>query len=174
MWLRKFNQVFIFTVLSFFLFSSCTEDTPELLTVQRTIDQVKNDWRYYGFSYYFDEYQPNQEILDSIKDRFDPSVHKFLLFTSPSCYSCGQMDTLLPYTAKIIKTAQFSDDDYHLFDTPNIAASHPFDTLIILKSLPSVFTLNEEKIYSVLDTFYLKQQDDPNITLEEIILESLR
>ncbi len=172
---NEFSKKIMIILVSFiFLFAACNDDTADLATVQRTIDEINVDWRYYGFSFYFEEYKPDIDLLDSIKENFDPSIHKLLLYTSPSCFSCGQMDSLLPFVAKIIKSAQLSDTSYFLFDTPNIQASHPFDTLIILKSIPSVFTLSGGTIFSVLDTFLHQQEESENVRLEEILIEALR
>ncbi len=159
-----------------FLINSCSDEDIQTSVVHKTVDEIINDWRYYGFGIYFDKYNPSENYLDSIDKHFDPEIYKFILYTSPSCFSCGQMDSLLPQTSKILKASKLPDTTYILFDTPGISSSHPYDSTIFLKKLPSAYLLNSgtNDIFSILDTFRIRKENEINTSLEQIMYEFLK
>lgn len=178
MLLNKDKLLLVIFLIPFILIvKSCTnEENIQTSTVPKTIDEIVNDWRYYGFKIFYNAYYPSENYLDSMNKYFNPTIHKFILFTSPSCFSCGQMDSLLPQTAKIISLSEIPDSSYVLFDTPNINSSHPYDGIIFLKDLPSVYLLNSgtNDIYSVLDTYEIRKANSINTSLEQIMYEFLK
>lgn len=171
----KLTEKIMILILMSVFFYGCSEETNSSATLT-TLEELKKDWRYYGFEIFYNEYQPDQAYLDSIADIFDTKRHLFLFYTSPSCYSCGQMDKELPYAVKVIESASLVEGAYELYDTPNIKASHPHEDILKLNNLPSVYVINEGTVYSILDTLQARRNRfiDSLITLEMILYESIR
>ena len=169
------NKIILFALfLLLFLFSCSVE--PEISDAgEVSIEEIIESYNYYGFKVYYNEYEPHQEYADSIKMLFKPETHKYILYTSPSCFSCGQTDSLLPYACKVIRNIGLNDSCFYLFDTPKVSSGHPFDTIINLERLPSAYVKKADEIYSLLDTLRVRRnQSDDYIPIEQIMLELIK
>ncbi len=177
MLIKKTNHFFIiFCVFSIsILLYSCGVEQEDDDATQVDVEDLLQDYNYYGFKFYYEEYEPSQIYMDSIKISFKPDKHKYILFTSPSCFSCGQTDSLIPYASKVIKLIGLNDSCHYLFNTPKVNSAHPFDTIINLERLPSAYVRNGDDIHSLLDTLRVRRnQSDNYIPIEQVMFELLK
>jgi hypothetical protein len=125
------------------LLYSCSDNSVDTSASLITKDGVFNSLNYNGFSTYYDKYTPNDSLVNEISLKFDESKIKFLIFISPSCYSCGKMDTKVPYMLKVLFASKISESNYEIYDTPSINSDHPYTNMISLKELPSAYLMND-------------------------------
>jgi|DewCreStandDraft_4_1066084.scaffolds.fasta_scaffold00565_17 hypothetical protein len=154
---------------------SCSTQESEYNTERMTLEQIRTDWRFYGFDIYYQQYRIDSALLSEFKTSFNPNNFKFLFFTSPACYTCGKLDSLIPFALRIIKEAGFSDSCFEIYHTPALNAHHPYETKLKLTAIPSAFSFDRNvKFYSIIDTYRIRKIDSASLKLENILIESVK
>lgn len=168
------KKVYFLLVISIILFSCSTQES-EYNSEKMTLDQIRTDWRFYGFDIYYQNYKVDSLLLNEFKNSYNPANFKFLFFTSPACYTCGKLDSIIPFALKIIKSAGFYDSCFEIYNTPIKTAHHPYETILKLNDVPAAFSFDRKtKFYSILDTFYKRRVDDATLKLEQVLIESVK
>lgn len=168
------KKVYFLIAISFLLVSCSTQES-EYNSEKITLDQIRNDWRFYGFDIYYSNYKVDTLLLNEFKSTYNPVNFKFLFFTSPACYTCGKLDSIIPFALKIIKSAGFNDSCFEIYNTPIKTAHQPYETILKLNDVPSAFSFDRNtKFYSILDTFYSRKVNDASLKLEQVLIESVK
>ena len=108
-----------------------------------------------GYTWYDDQfniYQPNQDKIKEIVQKFNPAVDKFVLYVKPSC-SCVGTQQQFPAFMKILISSNVPDSCYSVYAMNNAANLHPYMNVYKVNEVPSFFLMkNGIPVYSVSDT----------------------
>lgn len=130
-----------------------------------------------GFSWYYEEkqkYQPEDEVIEKIKQNYDDENHDFYLFVKASC-TCPGNHNYFPKFMKTLETAGIDQSDYTVYAMSNEENEHPFVDQITIKDLPAFFVVKQGiPVYSVLDSFLLDQIYDMEKPIEEYVLNGVK
>ncbi len=168
------KKLFILPLVLLFLIACSSEN--EYKTEKLTLSQLKSLPYYQSFNVFWDKYLPLEDIVDSIKTNFETSKYKLVLFISPSCYSCGQADSISPYILKAINQTEISESAYEIYSMPNYKSSHPYDEIIHLSNLPTFWLLkNNLPVNCVSDSFNIHKEIFPESQkrIENFLYEAL-
>lgn len=166
----------LLVAVAFIALSACSENSvsptdAELTTVSK-LEATP------GFGWLTDElnnYQPNQDYIDQIRNSFQPSTQKFLIFVKPSC-SCVGTHQQFPAFVKTMMAAGIPDSCYQIYAMTALSSVHPYQNMINLKQIPSFILMNNQQaVYSVEDTITTRSGMVPveNNTVEAVVAESL-
>jgi hypothetical protein len=131
-----------------------------------------------GYTWYddqFKQYQPKQEKLNEIIQKFKPSVDKFIIYVKPSCSCAGTLQQF-PAFMKILISSNIPDSCYSVYAMNSASNIHPYSSMYKVNEIPSFFLLkNGAPVYSVSDTLtkLTVNNETSTITLEELISASL-
>ncbi len=129
-----------------------------------------------GYQWYdieVENYQPDSNIVNQIKDKFDPALDSFVLYVKPSC-SCPGTQQQFPAIMKVFNSAGIPSTNYKIYSMSSEMTKHPFESIFKVNELPSFFLMRSSNaIYSISDTFYLRQTTGNSKSLENFVLEAL-
>lgn len=172
----KSIKLFLLGTISFFLWN-CSENEAITDAIPYKIDEINKMPGYGWFYEEYSKYQVDTNLLNEIRKFYNPSVHKILLFTMPSC-SCPNLKyKRFPQFYKILQNVGISNDQIEFYSMSSIRSRHPYDSLLLITSLPSFYILKQNKpIYSITDTldFNIYYGKTYPIKLEELLLEGLK
>ncbi len=174
-YIEIYNEKLSIIPLVLLLLIACNSES-EYKTEKLTISQLKSMPYYQTFNVFWDKYAPLEEMVDSIKTHFDTSKYKLVFFLSPTCYSCGNADSLSPYLIKSIYQAEISESAYEIYSMPNYKSSHPYDEIIHLTNLPTFWLFkNNLPVNCVSDSFKIHKETYPESTkrIETFLYEAL-
>lgn len=164
----------IFAVL--LLMSSCTENPIKVETQKLTLEDIKTSPSYSGFNFYFEGFHSKQTAISQISSSFNNGTHRFVFFLSPSCFSCGRIDSLSPRLVKILTDALIPTTSYEIYSMQNYKSEHPYIDKINLKILPEMWILKGGvPVYNVTEAImeFVFANPTENINYEEFVLEGL-
>lgn len=170
----KRTILFVFSI-SILLISCVTEEEPAVVS-KLTVSELQIATGYEWFQIRVDEYIPSQAVIQNIKQSFDTTKHKFVIFAKPSC-SCEVQQKIFPQSMKVIFEAGISEQYFEIYSMPRITLDQPYSSVYTVMYLPAV-VLFEHGIpkYSVIDTINKIKMyyPDSTIIIENQILESLK
>jgi hypothetical protein len=138
-----------------------------------SIDQVRNSPEYFWFDTDYNSYNIDNSIINDIKQVFDSSHHKIIILPTPSCL-CGSKYTYFPKLIKIFDSAGIRPSNYELYAVSEVTFDYPFSNIYKVDELPTAIILKDGNfVYSIYDSLKKSELSNPNITMEEIVLNGL-
>jgi hypothetical protein len=135
-----------------------------------TMVQVRNSPEYFWFANDYESYNIDNSFINDIKQVFDSSHHKIIILPTPSCL-CGSRYTYFPKLIKIFDSAGISDFNYELYAVSEVTFDYPYSNIYKVEELPTAIILKDGNfVYSICDSLKKAELLNPNITMEEIIL----
>ena len=169
----KKNISVLFLIFITMLMVACEETTaPEHKAVQMTKSELSETIGYTWFNGYWNYYQTNDSLTQIIDTTINRNIHKFVLFIEPEC-SCKELVKEPAYIVKVLDNSNINEDNYELWGMGSVDAEHPYENILNIKKLPFIGLMrNDDFVYSILDSF-IKFKAYRNVSLEQVILESL-
>lgn len=173
--MRTFKSLIIILAISFF--NSCTNNDTILDAVPYKIDDLNKLPGYGWFYEEYDKFQVDTNLIKQIEQVYNPAVHKIIIYSMPSCACPGLKYTRFPQFYKILQFAGINTSNIELYSLSSIRSRHPYDSMIVLSTLPSFYVFKQSKVvYSIIDTldyniYYGKPYP---IKLEELLYEGLK
>lgn len=156
--------------------TSCDDSTVQEDAVLMTVEELAVTPGYTWFNTEYELYQPDQTVIDQIKELYSIDDHDFLIFVQPSC-SCPGTHRLFPKFVKSMNISGIDESEYKIYSMSSTSTHTPYDTMLTINRLPAFFVLkNGQPIYSIIDTIdynYLHDILYPN-KIEEYLLEALK
>ncbi|NLO18661.1 MAG: hypothetical protein GX121_02085 [Ignavibacteria bacterium] len=168
----KYYIIFAFSIL---VLLACNSET-EYKTEKLSLSQLRALPYYQTFNIFWDEYNPLENIVDSVKQKFDIGKHKLIVFTSPTCYSCGNADSLSAFLLKTVYLAEIPETVYEIYSMPNYKSSHIYSDIVHLESLPAFWLFkNNMPAACISDSFRTHKEAFPESQkrIEEFFNEAL-
>ncbi|MDX9790427.1 MAG: hypothetical protein WC313_08715 [Candidatus Kapaibacterium sp.] len=171
------KYIYALIILAAMIFiSACSENSTNITAEKVTVDQLATIPGYTWFNHEIDKYEPLPSVIQEIKETYNPSLHKFVVFMKPSC-SCPGKHLQSPGFMKVLQESDIDLNLVEFFTMSNLTNNHPYSEMIILKELPTIIVLKAtEPVYSVSDTLNSVNSPNstPNLTIENALLNALR
>jgi hypothetical protein len=164
-----------FTALALFI-SSCEDsgsatDEADILYLNTIQTQV-------GYTWFYEEanlYEPKLEVIEQIKQSFDPDHYFFLIYSQPSC-SCEQKQLAFPHFMKVLIDADIPEANFTIYSMQTEKTKHPHEDIVTITNLPEFYLLKDTivvmDIQKAMRDFIIAHPND-SITYEELILEAI-
>jgi len=157
-----------------FLLISC-ESNP-VSTTAELIDIVKLS-KTPGYQWYdleVQNYNPDINIVNEVKNVYNSSKHKFVIMVKPSC-SCPGTQKQFPAIMKTFNLAGITQSNYLIYSVSSERTKHPYEKHFKINELPSIILMQDSlPVYSIADTFYIQRNLGSNKPLEYYLLEALK
>lgn len=170
------KKIILAIIFSTAAFISCSENSTIPNALRYEFSEISNLPGYGWFNEEFEAYVIDSSKIDLIRQTYNPSVHKFLMFTRPSC-TCPGAHKRFPAVFKVLQAADIPLASMEFYSFSSTQSKHPYDSLITVSSLPAFIIMKSgQPIYSIADTMNFNtyyQIAYPN-TFEDIIYEGLK
>ena len=148
------------------VFISCSDENTNINAEKMTFEELEKTPGYTWFSFEIDKYEPENNVVLDIKEKFDPSKHRFILFVKPSC-SCPGKHLQSPGFVKTLENAGISIDKCEIFSMSSATNLHPYMDIIKINELPAIIVMKGDMpVYSVSDTVNKSLVYNPNASLK--------
>ncbi|MCO5252087.1 MAG: hypothetical protein M9949_11815 [Candidatus Kapabacteria bacterium] len=169
---------YILILLSVAFIMSCEDSSTQHTAQLMQLDNLVRTPGYSWFDIEYNAYEPNQQMLDEIKNNFDPQIHKFLVFLKPAC-SCPGTHKLFPAFVKGADLSGIPDANIEYYSMRSNRDAYHYSDLFTLNELPAFIILkNGQPIYSITDTMLTKTSIEyelnPNFPVELFIEDALK
>ena len=172
----KILKIMMILVIYLF-FVRCSDDNTVSDAIPYKIEDL-NKLPGYGWFYgEYDKYNVDTNTVKLIQQRYNPSIHKILIYSMPSCACPGRKYERFPQFYKILQSVGISNDQVEFYSLNSLRSRHPYDSVIIVTTLPAFYVIKQGKpVYSLADTmdyniYYGKPYP---IKLEELLLEGFK
>lgn len=167
-------------ILIIFALFGCNQSTePDKTAKYFTIDELSRTPGYYWFDIEYNAYNPDNSIIQGIKNAFEPDKHRFFFFMRPAC-SCAEPQKPFVHLIKSLREADIADSNIEIYSMDEVDYEHPYTSNFTLSTLPTYFVINIADtlpVYSLSDTLEYIKQVDPfkydTLKVEELLLEAL-
>lgn len=169
-------KVWTLAALMLAFLSSCSDDDNIRDATFLTLDELVNTPGFEWFLPEYNNYQPKQDIIDSIKTRITINHDLFILYMNPSC-ACTGTQKQFPAAVKILNQAGIDEPRLKVYSMYRPIDRHPYQALYNVRELPAIFTVRDSlPMYSIIDTLALYEYIYPNIQwkIEDIIFRALQ
>ncbi len=166
---------FIAVIALFIGLAACSDSPTIPNALNYEINKLSDIPGYSWFNDEYNDYSPNPALIQSIRESYNASTHKFVFFTRPSC-TCPGEHLSFPQVYKILQLAGIPDAAMEFYSMSSIRSKHIYDSGLTINSLPSFFVFKSgSPIYSLSDTL------NKSVTLglsypikyEEVLIEAL-
>lgn len=168
----------IIIIVSVILFTACQDNTPSpgvLMTKEKLLTVTMPGYQW--FSQVYNDYIPNDSIINLIKSEFDPTQDTIYIYSKPAC-SCGDDEAeSFAQLIKVLTVANIPEANYLIYSMSSVKSSQPYAKKFTLNQLPSyMVTYNGNAVYSIYDTVFVeKVKELPNIrSMEAYLLSALK
>lgn len=172
---NKFKLWILAGFISAFL-ASCSDNDNIRDAAFITIADMQLTPGFEWFSPEYNDYQPKQDIIDSIKTKITSNNDLFILYMNPSC-ACIGTQKYFPATVKILNQAGIDEPRLKIYSMYRAVDRHPYQARFNVISLPAIFTVRDSlPVFSIMDTLALYENIYPNFDwkIEDIILKAMQ
>ncbi len=161
--------ILLFIVMS--IIYSCSEN-PVIDAEIMDAEELKN---LPGFSWYefeLNSYVPFDTSITAIKSKFNPNTDKFLVYVKPSC-ACTGTYKQFPAFMKIMSEIGVPKENYKVYSMTSTFNNYPEMDMFKIIELPTFILMrNGAPVYSVADTFNLREQSMDSLRLEHVLQDA--
>lgn len=158
--------LFVFMIV---LLAGCKESTTTPDEKNATKVDMAELLHYPGFVNFktsYDEYEPNAELIDSIKAAFKSSDQKLYLYLKPEC-SCSATLVTFPKLMKTLDEAGIPQSNIMLYVMNDMTYNYPEKHKISLTDLPEFFVENNTSIINITEI-------PDKSSIEQVVFNSLK
>jgi hypothetical protein len=173
--MTKIYFLLIAVLVSAIIINSCDNNPVQVTAEKIDIATLSKTPGYTWYDDQFKQYQPNQEKLNEIVQKFNPVADKFIIYVKPSCSCAGTLQQF-PAFMKILISSNIPDSCYSVYAMSSASNIHPYLNMYKVNEIPSFFLIkNGTPVYSVSDTLtkLTSNSETSTVTLEELISASL-
>lgn len=168
------KKYLILAVLISFVFVGCNESTTnvdaDLTDYETIILQPGFQW----IPFRKEQYEPNPNVIDSIKKYYNPNIYSFYIFAKPSC-TCEGEHNQLAYLFDIFDESEIEYSNALIYAMNSINNNHPYSDYLTINELPAFYVLKDNSIfYSIRDTLIKRIENSQEATLEKVLFDALK
>ncbi len=142
------------------ILTSCETTTPEFSAQQLSVQDLNTSPGYAWFPAQMNQYTPSTPMVDSVRNRFDPSTQKVAIFVKPSCDCRGTM-RLFPQIMKTLISAGVDMSKVEVWSMRSNADKHSYQPTITITDLPAVYVFrNGVVVGKIQDVDYTDNNAD--------------
>ncbi|HOK14300.1 MAG TPA: hypothetical protein PLU67_10470 [Candidatus Kapabacteria bacterium] len=172
----KLLKVVILVVIFLFIVK-CSDDNSVSDAVPYKIEDLNKLPGYGWFYQEYDKYEVDTNIVKLIRQEYNQSMHRILIYSMPSCACPGKRYERFPQFYKILQSVGISNEKVEFYSLSSLRSRHPYDSVIVVTTLPAFYVLKQGKpVYSITDTldFNIYYGKPYPIKLEELLLEGFK
>lgn len=128
-----------------------------------------------GFDWYqdaFNEYTPDQDILNQVSTEFESESEKLVIFVKPNC-GCRGTQKDFPSLMKSIANSNIEYEFVEVFTANKESDNHPYQELFDIADLPAAYVIkNGEFKYSIFENY--NSTNDEERLIENFLLEAVK
>ena len=129
----------------FFLLNACETQAPEYSAQQLSVQELNTSAGYAWFPTEMALFTPNQLMVDSVRNAFDPKTEKVAIFVKPSC-SCRGTTRLFPQIMKTLLSAGVDMSKVEVWSMRSTTDKQPYALMIAISDLPAVFVIKNNVV----------------------------
>lgn len=169
--MKKYYVSLLFIVIISVL-SSCTDNNPVIDAQIMDADELKY---LPGFSWYESEvntYNPLDTCITAVQSKFNPDTDKFIVYVKPSC-ACTGTYKQFPAFMKIMSEIGIPKENFKVYSMTSTFNNYPEMSEFKIRELPTFMLLrNNQPVYSIADTFNLREQATDSLRLEQVLQDA--
>ena len=155
------NMKLILCALSIFIVvAACETQAPDNSAEKLTIQELNATPAYAWYPAEMSVYTPSAEMVNSVRNSFEPSAEKIAIFVKPTC-SCRGTTKLFPQIMKTLVSADVDMDRVEIWSMRSASDSHPYQPNISITELPALFVFkNDVVVAHILGADYTDNNAD--------------
>lgn len=176
--MRKVSKLYslLLVILLTISIISCSDDNEPRNAQFITLAELRVTPGYEWFDPEYNNYQPDQTVIDSIKNQIQNSDDEFILYVNPSC-NCSGTQVLFPASVKVLYEAGINEPRFKIYTMYNKTDNHPYMNNFTVTDLPSFFTVIDTlPQYSINDSLrtYLQIRPDSTWRVEDFVFRAIK
>ncbi|MBI5325411.1 MAG: hypothetical protein HZB41_09105 [Ignavibacteriae bacterium] len=168
------NKLFTFLFI-FLIITSCSENVSYnedaiKLTVKEITSTQLNKW----FENEMNDYNPDTNVVNEIKNNFDTNRHKIYLYANFAC-GCTDQQTDIAHLCKVFSKCNIPESSFEIYSMSNKNSKHPYKNKFTINYMPECIVMKDTTaVYFVIDTMRYLYSIGSSETIEKLLLNGLK
>ncbi|TAL68977.1 MAG: hypothetical protein EPN82_08685 [Bacteroidetes bacterium] len=168
------SKKLILILLSFILFSACSENISYNDVIKLSVNDIVNTPTNSWFKTEMILYNPDTNITKQIISNFDVNKNKVYLFADFSC-GCNNQQTDIAHLCKVFANCSIPETNYEIYSVKSKTSKHPYTSLFTLYKIPECVVMKDTNaVYFMLDTMRYYEVFGQTIPIEQLLLNGLK
>lgn len=158
-------KIFATIILFAFVAIGCSTESPEPEAQLLTMDDLNTAPGYAWFPVESAVYSPNAEMVNQIRQEFDATQHKVLIYVKPSC-GCRGTQRLFPQIVRTLEAAGVDMSRVEIWSMRAPSDKHKYMSKISVTELPTIYVMRNDEIKTLIrDVDYTNNNADSLIAM---------